>query len=193
MDPQNDHGDIRYSFLQIGVVVDRKDPMNLGRVRVRIPGLIDDKSGWAFPLGFPGGGGNQRGLKMVPQIDAEVGVMFKGGDPDCPYYLPAQYGAPNGTSEMPEDAAQDGSEDIHVWETNVWKLLFDDRPGFETCRLSNKVSGDMIEFDGTAKTGPGITIQASAALYIKVDGQFIVDAITAVINGRKITDGSQNI
>ena len=196
MSHENDHGDVRYGFMYVGEIVDRADPEGLGRVRVRIPGLIDDKTGWAFPLGFLGGGGNQRGFKMVPPLHAEVGIFFKGGDPDCPYYIPAQYGQPNGESEVPTDvadAASDHPEDVHALETDAWKITLDDRPGKEALRISNKVSGDMIEFDGSSATGPGITIQASAALYLKIDGQFIVDAISAVINGRKIVDGAQNI
>lgn len=195
MNHENDHNDIRYFSIRDGVVIDRKDPLALGRIRARIPGLTE-QTPWAFPSGSPGGGGKQRGFKWVPPMGAEVAIYFMGGDPDQPRYLPGHWGQPDGESEIPEDAALDASdtpEDVHAMEFDNWKILIDDRPGKETMRFSNKTSGDMIEFDGTKATGPGITIQASAGLYIKVDGAFIVDAISAVINGRKITDGSQNI
>ena len=49
-----DTDDPRYTALYIGEVVDRDDPEGLGRVRLRIPGLVDPASSWAFPLGTVG-------------------------------------------------------------------------------------------------------------------------------------------
>lgn len=194
-DNENDHGDVRYRSLQIGVVVQRNDPKNLARVRVRIPGLCDPMSAWAYPMGSPGGGGPQLGLKMVPRMGAEVAVLFKNGDPDVPYYMPANWGMPNGSSEMPTDVkdVSDSPEDIDCLETERYSIMIDNRPGKETMRLKDKKSGDMIEFDGTTATGPGITIQATAAVVIKIDGAFVVDALSATINGRTVADGSQPV
>ncbi len=196
MTHENEHGDVRYFAMYVGVVLDRNDPEVLGRVRVRVPGLMDDGGPWAWPLGMPGGGGPQLGFKMVPRLGAEVAVFFKGGDPDAPYYLPAQWGAPGGSSEMPTDCKDllpGESPDVDCFETERYSILFDNRPGHETLRIKDKKAGDMIEMDGTSATGPGITIFGSAAVYIKTDGAFVVDASSAVINGRKLTDGPQNI
>lgn len=192
---ENEVGDVRFFAMHVGEVVDRNDPKVLGRVRVRVPGLMDDAGPWAWPLGMPGGGSGQRGLKMVPRLHAEVAVFFKGGDPDMPYYLPAQWGKPGGISEMPTDAkdlSPEESPDVDVLETERFMVTLDNRPGHETLRLKDKLTGDMIEMDGTAATGPGITIAGGAAVYIKT-ASFVVDALTAVINGRKIVDGAHNI
>lgn len=193
---ENEFGDVRYFAMYVGEVVDRNDPEVLGRVRVRVPGLMDDAGPWAWPLGMPGGGAGQRGLKMVPRLHAEVAVFFKGGDPDAPYYLPAQWGKPGGESELPADARDlpaDESPDVDVLETERYAITVDNRPGHEALRLRDKRTGDMIEFDGTTATGPGISIFGNAAVYIKSNGQFVVDALSAVINGRKVTDGAHNI
>jgi hypothetical protein len=196
MTHENEHGDVRFFAMHVGEVVDRNDPEILGRVRVRVPGLMDDAGPWAWPLGMPGGGKGQRGFKMVPRLNAEVAVFFKGGDPDAPYYIAAQWGKPGGQSELPTDAkdlAADESPDVDVLETERYMVTIDNRHGHETLRLKDKASGDMIEMDGTSATGPGITIFGNAAVYIKSNGAFVVDALSAVINGRKIVDGAQNI
>jgi hypothetical protein len=203
-DHENDHGDIRYKYLQIGVVVARNDPMGLARVRVRIPGLIEVQSGWCFPLGAPGGGTAQRGMKFVPRMGAEVGILFKGGDPDCPYYMPAQWGAPGGVAETPitgenyptSSAPLDPSEmpeDVDVIETERYEITIDNRPTHETLRFKDKINGDMIEMDGTKATGPGITIYGTAAVYLKSDGIVVIDSLSCEINGRAVADGSQPI
>jgi hypothetical protein len=183
-DHENDLGDIRYGFMHVGVIMQRGDPLGIGRVQVTIPGFLD-QTGWAFPMGAPGGGTKSRGFFFVPKMGSEVCVFFKGGDPDSPYFIPGNWGS----GEAPSDVNGANGEDVIAIETDLWKVLIDDRPASAFLRLSNKASGDMIEFDGTAATGPGITIKASAALYIQCDGQFVVDASSAVINGRKITDG----
>jgi len=193
---ENEHGDIRYFAMHVGEVVDRNDPKGLARVRVRVPGLMDDAGPWAWPLGMPGGGAPQRGLKMVPRLHAEVAVLFKGGDPDQPYYLPAQWGAPGGNSEMPTDVlglAADEAPDVDCLETERYSITIDNRPGHEGLRIKDKKAGDMIEFDGTSATGPGISIFGNAAVYIKTNGQFIVDALSIVLNSRKVVDGPHNI
>lgn len=196
MDHENDHGDIRYGFIYDGVIVDRADPLGLGRVRVRVPGLIEDKSAWAFPVGNPGGGTKKTGLKFVPPMGAEVVIYFRGGDPDQPRYMGGHWGQPDGESEISVDPLTDQTanpEDVITFETANYLVTIDDRPGKDTYRITHKTSGDMIEHDGSKATGPGWTIQASAAVYIKCDGQFIVDALSVVLNGRKVVDGSQNI
>lgn len=51
-------------------------PKGFGRVRVRIPGLIEPASVSAFPLGTVGGGSERCGFFAVPEKGAKVGVLF---------------------------------------------------------------------------------------------------------------------
>jgi len=188
---ENDLGDIRWAFTYDGVIVAREDPLDLGRVKVRIPGLFETSSPWCFPVGMPGAGGKQRGAKWVPPLGAEVAVYFRGGDPNQPRYMAGHWGRPNGESEIPTDAKdQDHSEDIHALETDHYAVTIDDRPGKERMVFKDKVSGDSIEFDGTSATGPGILIKATAALVIQVDGAFSVEAAMIILNGRKLGEGT---
>lgn len=196
MSNENEIQDVRFAFIYDGVVVENEDPEGLGRVRLRIPGLIDEKSAWAFPVGSAGGGSKQRGFKFTPLVGAEVACYFRGGDPDQPRYFPGHWGKPNAGTEMLTDMQDLSKEDapfVNGIETDRYKITIDDRPGKENLKISDKNSGDSIEFDGSTKTGPGMIISASAALIIKVDGMVTIDGSSIILNGRKISDGSANI
>lgn len=183
--------------MQIGVVVERKDPKKLGRVRIRIPGYCEDRSAWAFPIGAPGGGSAQRGFKWVPPIGAEVAVWFRGGNIDDPRYMPAHWGILDDSgSEMPtasKDLSADDAPDVHSIEWAKYSIEIDEREGHESLIIRDKDSGDNIEFDGRKESGPGIVIQASAGLSIIVDGILNIAAGKVVINGRNVGTGNQEL
>lgn len=88
--------------LYVGYVVQRDDPEQLGRVKICVPGVLEPESAWAWPLGTGGGGSKDAGLFAVPDLGAEVGVFFNRGDVEAPYFLTANWGKPNGESEVPE-------------------------------------------------------------------------------------------
>lgn len=179
-----DDDELRYPGLYIGVVVDRDDPEQLGRVRVRIPGLVEPASSWAFPLGTVGGGSDRRGFFAIPEQDAEVGVLFNQGDVDQPYYLCGHWGKPDGQAEVPEPVrglSKEETPQIRAFETKRFVLVFDDRSGKETLAIRDKTSGDQIEFDGGAM---GITIKATSALLLKADGLVSIEGASVQINGR---------
>lgn len=190
---EHDLGDVRYVAMQTGVVVDRNDPQNLGRVRARIPGLCEPYTAWAFPVGTTGGGSAQRGFYSVPQLGAEVAIWFRGGDPDQPYFAAGHWGQPSGGSETPTDPKDAGAKaaDVHSLEFDRFAITVDERDKTaQSLTIKDKVSGDSIEFDGKA---PGITIKASAALIIDVDGIVSISGATLILNGRKVSDGASNI
>jgi uncharacterized protein involved in type VI secretion and phage assembly len=188
-----DTDDPRYTALYIGEVVDRDDPEGLGRVRVRIPGLVDPASPWAFPLGTVGGGSDRRGFFSVPEKGAEVGVLFHQGDVDHPFYLCGHWGKPNGKAEVPEPARDLPKEEVpqvRAFETGRFLLVFDDRAGKEAFLIKDKKSGDQIEFDGAAM---GITIKATAGLVLKADGLVNIEGAAVQINGRLVLPGPKPI
>jgi len=188
-----DTDDPRYTALYIGEVVDREDPEGLGRVRVRIPGLVDPASPWAFPLGTVGGGSDRRGFFSVPEKGAEVGVLFHQGDVDHPFYLCGHWGKPNGQSEVPEpvrDLPKEEAAQVRALETGRFLLVFDDRMGKEAFLIKDKKSGDQIEFDGV---GMGITIKGTSALLLKADGMVNIEGASVQINGRLVLPGPKPI
>ena len=188
-----DDGELRLDGLHVGEVVDREDPEGLGRVRVRIPGLIEPASAWAWPLGTLGGGSDRRGFFCVPEKGAEVGVLFHQGDVDHPHYLCGHWGKPEGEAEVPEPARGLGKADaprVRAFETGRFLLSFDDREGQEALVVKDKTSGDQIEFDGK---GMGITVKATSALLLRADGMVSIDAAVVQINGRLVMPGTKPI
>jgi uncharacterized protein involved in type VI secretion and phage assembly len=188
-----DEDEVRYPGLFIGEVVDRDDPEGLGRVRVRIPGLVEPASAWAFPLGTVGGGSDRRGFFSVPEKGAEVGVLFHQGDVDHPYYLCGHWGKPDGQAEVPEPARglpKEEAPQVRAFETGRFLFVFDDRSGKEALVVKDKTSGDQIEFDGA---GMGITIKATSALMLKADGLVSIEGASVQINGRLVLPGPKPI
>jgi uncharacterized protein involved in type VI secretion and phage assembly len=188
-----DTRDPRYTGLYIGHVVDRADPEQLGRVRVRIPGLVEPASAWAFPLGTVGGGSDRRGFFAVPEAGAEVGVLFHQGDPDHPYFLCGHWGKPGGTTEVPaavRGLSPSATPDVRSFETARFALTFDDRSGHEGLVIHDKLSDDQIELDGV---GLGITIKATSALLLQADGLISIEGTTVQINGRLVLPGAKPI
>jgi phage protein D len=80
--PKRDWG----SSVVIGVVVDNKDPKNLGRVKVKYPTLSSKEAGWWARIASPSAG-KDRGLLMLPVVGDEVLVAFESDDTRRPYVI----------------------------------------------------------------------------------------------------------
>jgi uncharacterized protein involved in type VI secretion and phage assembly len=170
-----DTDDPRFTALYIGEVVDREDPEGIGRVRVRVPGLLEPASAWAFPLGTMGGGSDRRGFFAVPEKGAEVGVLFHQGDVDHPYYLSGHWGKPDGKAEVPEplrDLSKEDAPKVRAFETERFLLVFDDRSGSEKLLLKDKVTEDLITIEAEA----GIRIKTAKDVTVEVEGNVVVAA-----------------
>lgn len=178
MSNEFDTDDPRYTALYVGVVVDNIDPESLGRVRIRIPGLIEPMSQWAFPLGTVGGGNAKRGFFAVPETDSEVGVLFHQGDVDHPYYLCGHWGKPDGNAETPTPIAELSKEDavqVRAFETKRFLLAFDDRSGNEQVLLKDKETNDEFTIKAdegvTLKTAKNVRIEATENLEVTIQGK----------------------
>lgn len=82
----------------------------LGRLRVLVPtvhgpDVQDDDLPWAWPC-FPWGGimedGISQGMVAIPDVGAQVFVMFEQGDPQSPVWVGTCYGAPERNSNQTE-------------------------------------------------------------------------------------------
>ena len=162
--------DPKLTAMYVGTIVSNKDPDKLGRVKVRIAGLVEPESAWAHPLGWPGAGGKQRGTFDVPPEGADVGVFFHMGDPDHPYYFG---GAPGRGEAPPEVETPEDNVKVKVWEGARFRVLIDEREGKETYQIKDKKSEDVIEFDGV---NFGMHVKCTSTLFIECDGTFRVDA-----------------
>jgi len=180
--------DPRFLGLHLGVVTDREDPEGLGRVRVRVPGLIEPESAWAWPLGTGGGGASQCGLFAVPPVGADVGVLFFGADPDSPCWIAGPWGRPGGASEVPTEGR--ASPDIRVLSTPTFAVVLDERDGGAALRLVNRKTGDMVELNATTNS---ISITATTELRLQATGRISIDALAVTINGRPVATSPEAI
>ena len=106
--------------LVVGEVTNINDPNQMGRVKVRFPGLdTTQESAWGRLL-TPGGGAS-RGSVMIPEVGDEVLVAFEHGDPRQPIILGGLFG---NKSTIPDWTVKDGKVSSrrftsrlgHVWE-----------------------------------------------------------------------------
>lgn len=199
----DDAPDGRLAFMYVGIVVDNIDPVKAGRVRVRIPGLIEPESGWALPMGTGIGGQEKRGTFFVPNIGAEVCVFFNQGDVDHPHYMGGHWGwdveGVEGRNEVPTPVLSVPPEDaakVRVIETDKFIIYMDDRPGEEDDSQAGKERlviqykddpENFIEIDGLNR---GVTISATAGINIVSTGLINITGLQVQINGRRIGDST---
>lgn len=192
----------KFCALYVGTVVDNADPEKLGRVRVRIPGICEPASAWAFPLGA-GGGTSHRGAYCPPDVRADVAVLFQAGDVERPFYIGGYWGAPDAGLETPGPAggyrgAEDPVEDVSAADAPLVKALegkryiaiMDERAGKERLVLRDKVTDDEILFDGVQL---GIRIKATTVLSLESDGVVSIKGLQVVVNGRPIINNGTPI
>jgi uncharacterized protein involved in type VI secretion and phage assembly len=88
--------------LVVGIVTDNNDPDGLGKVKVKFPWLSSEHaSDWARVVTI--GGGPQRGLEFLPEVNDEVLVGFEHGDINFPYVLGGLW---NGQDAPPGDKSK---------------------------------------------------------------------------------------
>lgn len=173
-----DQPDALLHGLYEGVITDNEDPKGLMRVKIRIPGIVEPSTGWAFPIGVPGGGGKDRGLFFTPNVGSEVAVFFKHGDPDHPRYMPAMWGEPDG-AETP-DASDSGDPEVVVLAMGAYDLVCDGRASSKGLKIVDKSDGEnLIEFDGLTKQ---LTLSSKVGVKITSTGIVEISGLTVLIN-----------
>lgn len=168
------------------VVTDNVDPLRLGRVRFRIPGLIEPQSAWAFPAGGLMGGAKARGSFSVPKVEADVVAVFVGGDPDVPVFFSGHYGE----SERPAYLDDDGTgepvapEDCHkvtILEDDRWEVVLDSRGTKAKLRLRDKLTDDEVLMEKG-----GVNISATSLVNIVSAGGVNIDGVAVTICERAV-------
>lgn len=198
-----DQPDPPFHGIAVGTVTDRDDPLKLGRVRVRVPGLLEPASPWALPVGVPGGGSKDRGLWWIPLVGAEVAVFFNQGDPDDPRYMPGHWGRPNDEPDSPT-ASDDGDPDVVVMAFGAYDMVIDTRDDSKKLEIIDKETGAnvlrMTAENGTTELGAEkvmtLTIGGQSLEAKDEDGTVKLEASqTATVKaGTKIViDGGQEI
>jgi hypothetical protein len=178
-----------------GTIINRNDPMGLGRVRFTIPGILEPQSVNEGPWAFPRGGGARRwGKNDVPPLGADVFVQFVNGDPERPVYEPAHHGKPNGETEaFPEF----DDPDVHVWGRGPFRLVIDNREGQQSATL--KIVKEILGVEDTVAAitlnyeDNAISITADSAIGIESSAIIDIDAPVVQILRRKVTPTAKPI
>lgn len=132
----------RADFMMLGEVTDNADPLKLGRVRAKVRGHLEPESVWALPIGAMLGVKN--GFHAVPEVGANVVVFLNQGDPQHPYYAPGPFGAPDGASDVPEQAPG-GSVDHLVIRWRDFHITLAGVEGQEKATFEDLTSGTKLE------------------------------------------------
>lgn len=177
-----------------GVVNDNKDPDKGGRVRVAFPWL-DSKhvSRWARVV-FPGGG-KDRGITFMPEVNDEVLVAFEHGDPDRPMVIG---GLHNGKDKFPDhkgDAHFDrGKVNHYGLFTDKHNLTFSDKQGEESISLGLRDKSYLITLD---KKGTVISIGSDGKVAVKAKSGVTITAesgnIELVAKSGDVKIGGMNV
>ncbi len=164
-----------------GIVIDNKDPEEMGRVKVKIPRISqDEESNWARVASFMGG--NDRGAVFLPEVDDEVLVVFEFGDINMPYVIGSLW---NGKDKPPEKNT-DGENNIRIIKSRSGHIIkFDDTENNEKIEIVDKTQKNTIIIDSKENI---ISINSDKDIEFSApNGKFIINAKDIEVNSTAST------
>lgn len=175
--------------LVIGVVTDNADPEGLGRVRVRYPWLADNcASAWARVVAP--GGGNERGVQFLPEIDDEVLIGFEQGDMNAPYVLGGLW---NGVDmpAMPGVVRNNRVQQRVIRSRSGHTITLDDSDNGGRISIQDSQGNQIVLDTGSnalsIKSGGDISITAGGNLTLAARGTVSVEGMGITIDGQSAT------
>jgi uncharacterized protein involved in type VI secretion and phage assembly len=127
----------------VGLVLDNQDPEGLGRVKINLPGLSEDESGYWARVAAPMAGGG-RGMFFLPEQNDEVLVAFEQGDITRPYIVGALW---NGEDKPPQSNS-DGQNNVRLIRSRSGhSVRFDDSAGAEKIEIIDKSGENSLTID----------------------------------------------
>ncbi|MBD0260134.1 MAG: hypothetical protein ICV83_30825 [Cytophagales bacterium] len=131
----------RYYGKYRGLVTANDDTTHRGRVKVRVPAVLNDLEVWAMPC-LPYAG-EHVGLYAVPEPGAGVWVEFEGGDPSYPIWV-GGFWADNELPKNEQDAQAKPSLRIFRTEKGL-QLSFNDEA--EKITLSDRNGSNFLTIE----------------------------------------------
>lgn len=125
-----------------GLVTDNQDPLSLGRIRAKVPELLDNvETGWALPaLPYSGDG---VGVYTVPATDAGVWIEFESGDVSRPIWTGCWWGS----GQLPKDETGAATTPLRKIIRTEEGLLLSLDDGGKTITLSDSNGRNLIKFE----------------------------------------------
>ena len=174
--------------LVIGIVTDNQDDKGQGRVKVKYPWLSNEHgSDWAR-LVVPGGGA-ERGIEFLPEVNDEVLVGFEQGDVNHPYVLGGLW---NGRDAPPKKSSEVVS--AHKVQRRVIKsraghvITLDDTDGGGGITIEDR-NGNKVLIDSgtnalTAEMKGNIELKASGNITLAAQGKVEIKGIGVTVDGQ---------
>jgi phage protein D len=183
---QRDEQPAARTSLVIGVVTDNQDPQGWGRVKVKYPWLTDDHaSDWARVVIV--GGGPQRGLEFLPEIQDEVLVGFEMGDIRYPYVLGGLWNGKDAPPKKNQQIISGGRVQQRVIQSRAGHtVVLDDSDAAASITITDK-SGNQMKFDSTAnevslESKGNLTVQAQGSLTLKASAEVTIQGAVIKLN-----------
>jgi phage protein D/phage baseplate assembly protein gpV len=168
------------STVAVALVTDNKDPLDIGRVKLKYPFLSsDDGSDWARVISV--GGGKKRGVMYTPEVGDEVLVGFEHSDLDQPYVLGGLW---NGKDDPP--LPNDKAIDQRIIESRSGHtFILDDTDGKENITILDKTGKNLIKIDSstgdlTIEMEGKVTVTAKGAMKFRSEQGIEMEAATDI-------------
>jgi uncharacterized protein involved in type VI secretion and phage assembly len=141
-----------------GTVSDNQDPRNQGRLRAKVPEILDDvESGWAMPCAPYAGDG--MGVYTIPANGAGVWIEFEAGDVSRPIWSGCWWAS----NKIPDDeAGTAATPDVKIArsEQGLLLALHDDS---QIIALSDSNGANILKIEVQNGT---ITLKASTKIVV---------------------------
>jgi phage protein D len=174
--------------LVIGIVTDNQDPDGYGRVKVRYPWLSSDHaSDWARVV-TPGGGA-QRGMEFLPEVNDEVLVGFEMGDIHYPYILGGLW---NGRDAPPKNVVSGGKVQQRIIRSRTGHMItLDDNDDGGGVTIEDKNGNKIVMDSGANKltiiVQGNASLNAQGNLTLAAQGRVSIKGTGVEINGEAST------
>ena len=165
----------QWGGLLAGVVTNVNDTENLGRVKVKLPTLGDDvETRWAR-VASPGGG-KDRGMQLLPEVNDEVVVGFEFGDMQRPVVLGGLWNSKDALVDAA--AVADGKVKTRTWKSRLGHTIeMTDDDSAPTLIITHSGKSTKIELTKEALNitsdkpvsvkGKDVTLEATGKLTLK--------------------------
>jgi len=187
-----------------GTVTDNKDPLKLGRVKVRVPhvygpsdsigtSVTNDNLPWALPVGLPAGGKDSSGgISWIPVVGDQVFVRFLDGDPEKPIFEWGHQSIPQSKSlelhnydnkNNPVRAAL--TRYGHTIELNSGSIILTTKNGYTISLIDGKSNGEILvstpagNFVELDDSSGSMNVNVVSDCQVNVGGQIFVQANNA--------------
>lgn len=153
-----------------GVVTDVDDPEQMGRLRARVPEVLDDvESPWALPCTPYAGDGV--GQYTIPPVGAGIWMEFEAGDPARPVWTGSWWGK----DQLPEDEqGQTATPALKVTRTEQGTMLSMDDDN-HVINLTDKEGNNFLKIEVNAGQ---VTVQGTTKVVVEAPQIELVENAT---------------